>query len=74
MQTWISAASWGISGNVSAKVKYQKLTFFCIGNTSPGYGHVINHMYKYTVHAWCCRALLAMAVQAENECPVLLRC
>ena len=45
------------------------MTFFYVGNTSPGYGHVINRTYSYTVRAR--RVLLAMAVQAENECPVL---
>ena len=47
------------------------MTFFYVGNTSPGYVHVINRTYAYTVRTRYCHALLAMAVQAENECPVL---
>ena len=48
------------------------MTFFYVGNTSPGYGHVINRTYvRVYLRARCCRVLLAMAVQAEIECPVL---
>ena len=32
---------------------------------------MINRTYAYTVRTRYCHALLAMAVQAENECPVL---
>ena len=41
------------------------MTFIDVGETSPGYGHVINHTY-------CAgRRALLMAVQAEEECSIL---